>query len=111
MGLGDWPIGTTKAFSGSITIGGAAPDISGDIVVLRLKGSRDDLDASAIVTKTADVASQGSNGVYIMEVVPSDTASVSPGRYYYDIVLERSTGAEYVLESGVVNLLVRVSDA
>lgn len=110
MTIGSWPVGTTKAFSGTVTIGGVAPNIASDTVTLRLKTNKTDADAAAVVSKNADCATSGAGGTYLMEIAPADTAAVAPGKYHYDIVLYRTTGAEYVLETGQVALLDRVSD-
>ena len=110
MGLTDWPIGTKKQFSGTITFNGETPDISGDTVTLRLKTNKDDTDANAVVSVEADVASQGASGIYKVTVTKAATKDVEPGSYYYDIEWVTSADAEYILEDGRVNLLGRVSD-
>ncbi|MBN2060720.1 MAG: hypothetical protein JW882_09930 [Deltaproteobacteria bacterium] len=111
MSLSDWYVGTTKEFSGTITLDGETPDISGDTVTLRLKTNKTDTDANAVVSVEADVVTQGASGIYEMTVTPAKTKNVDPGAYHYDIEWVTAAGAEYILETGRVNLLARVSDA
>ena len=108
--LADWPVGTTKDFSGAVTIDGAAVDISGDTVTLRLKSAISDADSAAVVTKSADVLTDGANGNYTVTVDPDDTKAVTPGQFFYDIEWVRADGSEYILDSGTVSLTARVSD-
>jgi hypothetical protein len=110
MSLRGWPVGTTKQFSGTITLNGETPDISGDTVTLRLKEAKEEKDASAVLTKTADVASQGESGIYEFNIAPGDTADITPGAYCYDIEWVTSEDAEYILDSGMLRLEGRVSD-
>ena len=110
MALDDWYLGTTKSFSGTISLSGSAPDISGDTVTIRLKSSRDDADASAVLSKDADVATSGASGIYEMTVLPADSASLTAGKYWYDIEWATAGGANYILEIGEVELMPRVSD-
>lgn len=110
MSLENWAVGTTKKFSGTISLNGSAPDISGDTVTLRLKTNKDAADLDAVLTKTADVATQGSDGIYEFTIDPADTSAVDPGTYHYDIEWVRSAGEEYILDTGRLSLLSRVSD-
>lgn len=102
--------GVTKTVRVVITLDGDAPDITGDTVTLRLKSSRSDADASAVLTKEADVLTAGATGTAIFSLTPSDTQDLTPGPYYYDIVWELAGGGEYVLNSSTVRVLDRVSD-
>lgn len=53
------------------------------------------------ITKTA-------TGVYKVRVAPSDTSSVDPGSYYYD--LEVTVGSDvYTIMFGVLNILPQIS--
>ncbi len=109
MALTNFYPGTTKKFSVAITLNGATPNISADTVTFFMKRSADDTDASAAITKAADVATSGASGTALFTLTPADTA-VAPRGYDYDVVWVRSTGDEYVLESGTVSVLDRVSD-
>ena len=92
-----------------ITLNGATPNISADTVTFFMKRSSDDTDADAEIVEAADVATSGATGTALFTLTPADTA-VDVRGYHYDIVWTRSTGEEYVLESGTVSVLDRVSD-
>jgi len=110
MALTGWPVGTTKKFTGTITLDAASPDITSDTVTLCLKLRKDHTDDEAVLMVDADVTTYGANGIYSMTVDPSDTDDATAKKHYYDIVWRRSNGDEYVLESGDVYLTARVSD-
>ena len=110
MALTDFYPGTTKAFSVTITLNGVAPNITGDTVTLRLKRTRSDADADAVITKAANVATSGATGVALFSLTPAET-QIAERLYVYDIVWVLSGGAEYVLESDTVTVLERVSEA
>lgn len=110
MALAGWPVGTTKKFTGGIEVDGLRQNISADRVTLTLKRRKSMTDAEAALVVDADVTSYGTGGMYLMTVDPANTDDVDPRKYYYDIVWRRSTGEEYVLESGEVYLTERVSD-
>jgi hypothetical protein len=106
--LGDFRVGTTVIFNVTILSGGSAPDITGDTVTITLKTNKDDADPG-VLQKDADIATQGSGGIAIFELLPSETA-ITPGEYFYDIIWETAAGKEYELDSGIVKALKRVSD-
>lgn len=101
--------GTTKSVSVAITYHGTEPDISADTVTLRLKRRHTDPDSAAVLTFIGDVLTSGAAGIALLAMTPADT-SVPESTYCYDIVWTRSTGEEYVLVSGLVTALDRVSD-
>ncbi len=90
------------------------PDITGDIVTLTLKET-DDLpvkDATAVLTKNAEVASEGAAGKAIFTLTPAEIEDVEPRQYYYDIVWYPVAGGNYVLNQpsdNIVNVDPRVS--
>ena len=110
MALNSFYPGTTKCFRIAITHDGGAPDITGDVVTFRMKDHPDNPDAEAVVTKVADVTTAGLQGVAIVALTPSETKNLEPRTYHYDIEWCTANGSEYVLDSGHVLVLVRVSD-
>ena len=102
--------GTTKAFSLRITLNGQTPDISADVVTLRLKKTPALSDGEAALTATADVTTSGASGVALFSLSPAET-KIEVSTYYYDIVWERQGGDEYVVANGRVGVMERVSDA
>ena len=109
--IGDFYPGTTKAWSMTITLNGAIPDIRADTVTFRMKADPDVSDAQASLTKAADVATSGLSGIALFTLLPADTTALAPGPYSCDVVWLRAGGAEYVIYSSSINLLDRVSDA
>jgi len=111
MSITAWPVGTTKIFTGTVALNSVAQNLTLDTITIRLKQSVGDTDAQAVLSKAADVTTAGATGTYTMTLTPAETASITPGVYYYDISWVRSTGAEYILETGTIELESRVSDA
>jgi len=109
MSLTDFYVGTTKKFTVTITLNDVAVDVTGDTVILRLKSDKADPDVDAVLTSSGDV-SGGILGIVSFSLSPTLT-DITPKTYWYDFVWIRSTLDEYVLESGEIKALVRVSDA
>ena len=100
---------TTKKFSVTISYNGSAPDITGDTVKVIFKKNKTDSDASAVLTKTADVTTNGLNGQADFTLTPTDT-NITAQEYWYEILWILSTGEEYVLENGTVSVYDRLFD-
>lgn len=107
VSLEDFGQGTTVVISATIKIDGAVQDITSDTVTLTLKKKRDDVDADAAIQQNAIVAAGA--GLAVWTLLPAAT-NVPPRRYFYDILWVTSAAAEYLLESGEVKVLSRVSD-
>jgi len=107
--ISDFRAGETKRFTITCKIDGVAQNITSDTVRFTMKSNRSDSDASAAIQKDADVATQGSSGVAIFTLTPTDT-DVSPGSYFCDVQWIRSDGSEYVVYDGRISVLERVSD-
>lgn len=107
--LSGFYIGTTKNFSITLKIDGEAQDITGDTVTLRLKEAKADTDASAKLSKAADVASEGASGIANFALDTSDT-DITPGTYYVDIEWVLAGGDEYVVYDDTLEVEDRVSD-
>lgn len=101
--------GTTKQFAIKISRSGSVVDISGDIVIFTLKQRRSDPDSDALIRKHADVATSGATGLAIFELTPGET-DIAPRQYYYDVFWRLPDGSEFVILSGAINVLERVSD-
>jgi hypothetical protein len=107
MPLNDFARSTTVVINVSIKLDGAVPNITADTVTLTLKKSRRDSDGNAVIQQNANVA--GGNGLAVFTLLPA-TTDVAPRRYFYDILWVTSGAAEYMLDSGQVKVLDRVSD-
>lgn len=102
--------GTTKKFSVLCKIDGVAQDITADALSFRIKENKADSDAEAELTKAADVATQGADGIALFVLAPADTTGIAFGSYYCDIVWTLAGGAEYVLYDNVIDIFERSSD-
>ena len=117
--VSDFPVGTSKNFTITISLNNEVTDIHLDTVLFRIKENKDDPDSSSLVSNTADVTGTvgppptgGYAGIATFTVLPSETASVTPKfNYVYDIVWTTVGGEERVIATGPINLLDRVSDA
>ena len=101
---------TTKKLSATCTIGGVAQNITDDTVTLTMKLAKADADSAVVLTSTADVASQGADGIALFDLSPALTTIAPHVGYFCDITWVRNGGAEYVIYSDVVTVLDRTSD-
>jgi len=104
--ISDFYSGATKKFTVACTINGVPVNIENDTITFRIKRLKTDTNAEALLTESADVTSQGADGIAIFDFVPI----INPGMYYCDIEWIRNSGAEYVLYNGQIKALERVSD-
>lgn len=102
MPISNWRVGETKRISVHITYNDTVPDVSSDTVTMYLRANRDDAVGSAVVTVTGDVVSEGEAGIIGIVVSDSDTSSLTPGKYWYNIKWTRANGDVYMLDVGTV---------
>lgn len=107
--LSDFYENTTKKFDVEITLNGSAPDITGDVVKILFKDTKETTDANAVIDENADVATEGASGVAKFNLTPAIT-KVTPKRYYYEIRWVLAGVPDYVLESKNVDILDRITD-
>lgn len=104
--------GTTREFTITIKKSGVIQDISGDTVTYRVKDRISDSDANALLSKAADVATRGAQGVAAFALTPTDTALAPTGNSEYHHDIEWVTGTDvYVIYSSDLTVSERVSDA
>lgn len=101
MTLADFYQSTTKNFNVTITFNGDEPDITNDTVTLTLKEYKS---GAIILTKDADVATYGADGIARFELSEANT-TLEPNPYFYEITWEPVAGGKYVLESDKVTVL------
>lgn len=99
--------GTTYVISGTFSLDGVAQDITGSTVRFTVKTAEysdatDDSDA--VITK--DVTNGTAAGAYTITIDPSDTATLTPGKYFYSTKIDvDSDGATvYELDEGTIAL-------
>ena len=107
--LQNFYINNTNNFTVTIEYNGVAINITNDTVRFMVKENIDDTDAQAVINVTADVVTQGANGIAIFNLTSAQT-DIDPGNYWYEISWLRVTGAEYTLEVREIELLERVED-
>jgi hypothetical protein len=101
--------GTTRRFDVALSIAGLEVDITADTVTFRIKPRQEDTDAQALLTKAADVATQGADGIASFHLEPSDT-DIAVESYPCDIEWARSNGDNYIVYSDPIQILRRTSD-
>lgn len=108
--VSDFPAGTTKGFTVTIKKDDVVQDIRLDTVTVRFKKKKTDDDASAVLSKTADVSTGGLLGDAIFSLVPSDTKDLATREYFMDVEWVLTGGAEYIVLDQKITILERVSD-
>lgn len=84
---------------------GEASTLVGGTVRFTMKEAEYDTDATdttALISK--DITSGNSSGEATITINPSDTATLEPGTYYYDIKVEESGGNIYKVDEGRIKL-------
>jgi hypothetical protein len=108
--IADFRPGETKRFNVTCKINGAAQDITSDTVTVTIKDVKSKTDQEALLQKTADVATQGADGVAMFHLTPTDTKNITPVKAYLDIEWERTNGDKYIIHDQQIEILARVSD-
>lgn len=97
--------GTTYTINFSYQRNGEAETLVGATVRFTAKSAEydtdtDDSDASIV----KNVSSGNSDGEAIITIDPADTATLTPGTYYYDIKVEEAGGEIYKVDEGKIKL-------
>ena len=61
-------------------------------------------DSSAVIIKNVTSHTDAVNGVSSITINPTDTATLTPGKYYYDIKVAEAGGAVYKIDEGTIKL-------
>lgn len=99
--------GTTYTITYTYQVNGVATTLVGATVRFTMKSTEYDTDATdttAVVKK--NITTGNSSGVATITLNPSDTATLTPGKYYYDIKVDvASNGATiYKTDEGQITL-------
>ena len=99
--------GTTYTRTLTYQRNGVARTLVGATVRFTVKAteySTDATDTDAVVKK--NVTTGDANGIAVITLTPADTATLAPGKYYYDIkVDENSNGVNvYKVDEGTIKL-------
>lgn len=97
--------GTTYSLTLNYKKNGVAETLVGATVRFTVKTSEYDSstdDSTASITK--NITSGNSSGVATITLDPADTATLTPGKYYYDIKVEEADGDIYKVDEGTIKL-------
>jgi hypothetical protein len=61
-------------------------------------------DATAVITKNVTSHVDADNGLSLITINPADTATLTPGKYNYDIKVAEAGGAVYKIDEGTLKL-------
>ena len=108
--INDFYRATSKDFSMECKVKGVLQDITGDTITLRMKINIDDPDTEAVLTKTADVITEGANGIAIFNLDTTDT-DIEEGGYYIGIIWLTAGGKTYPPYQATITVKEKVSDS
>lgn len=97
--------GTTYTIAFNYQRNGSPASLVGATVRFTVKSSEYDsntTDATAVITK--NVTTGTAEGSATITINPSDTASLEPNKYFYDIKVQEAGGAIYKCDEGVIKL-------
>ena len=97
--------GPTYTRTLNYSVNGEAASLVGATVRFTVKSSEyDDStdDSTAAISK--DVTDGTEAGVATITIEPSDTATMTPGKYYYDIKVQDATGNIFKVDEGTIEL-------
>ena len=86
---------------------GVAASLTGATIRFTVKTAEFDSstdDSTALVSKNVTSHTDASNGLSAIVLNPADTATITPGKYRYDIKVAEAGGAVYKIDEGVLTL-------
>lgn len=97
--------GTTYTIDVNYQRNGTAATLVGATVRFTVKTAEYDTDADdSDATISKDVTDGTAEGTATITIDPADTATLTPGTYYYDIKVETAAGDIYKLDEGTIKL-------
>lgn len=97
--------GTTYTIGVAYQRNGVAETLVGATVRFTAKTAEyttDTTDADASISK--NITDGTAEGVATITLNPTDTATLAPGKYYYDIKVQEAGGAIYKIDEGTIKL-------
>lgn len=97
--------GTTYTINFAYQRNGVAETLVGATVRFTIKTSEYDdssTDSTAVVLK--NITNGTSGGLATISIGPEDTATLTPGKYFYDIKVEEAGGSLYKCDEGTIKL-------
>jgi len=97
--------GTTYTRTLNYSVNGVATSLVGATVRFTAKSTEYDADADdSAASISKDVTSGDANGVAQIVLAPADTATLEPGKYFYDIKVQDADGNIYKVDEGTIDL-------
>ena len=99
--------GTTFTIDVAYKDNGVAASLAGATIRFTVKSAEYDssvTDSTAVITKDVTSHIDAPNGLSAIILDPADTATLLPGKYYYDIKVAESGGAVYKIDEGTLKL-------
>lgn len=96
--------GTTYVMTINYQKNGVAADLTGATVRFTVKTpayDTDNLDTSAVIKKDINSFTNPTSGVATITLVPTDTQSLLPANYNYDLKVEEASGIIHTLDKGL----------
>lgn len=97
--------GTTYTIGFAYQRNGTPASLVGATVRFTVKSSEYDsstTDATAVITKNVTTGTAG--GTATITINPTDTATLEPGKYFYDIKVQEAGGSIYKCDEGTIKL-------
>ena len=107
--LTDFYAGEYKRVRVELTYNGKAPDIANDGINFMMKSAKTATDTNADIDTGLDVVTEGFDGVAILELSAAETATLTPGQYYYELKWTKSSGEVHIIQSGTVAVMTLLS--
>ncbi len=97
--------GTTYTIDYAYLRNGVAATLVGATVRFTIKSSEYDTDtADATASVIKNVTNGTAGGLATITINPADTATLTPGKYFYDIKVEEADGDIYKTDEGQIKL-------
>lgn len=97
--------GTTYTRTLNYSVNGTPTTLVGATVRFTVKTDEFDdssNDSTAVISK--DVTSGTADGVATISILPADTATLAPGKYYYDTKVQDASGNIFKVDEGTIEL-------
>jgi hypothetical protein len=99
--------GTTVTIDVVYTKNGVAATLAGATIRFTVKTVEYDTsttDSTAVITKNVTSHTNAAAGLSAIILNPADTATLTPGKYYYDVKVAEAAGAVYKIDEGTMTL-------
>lgn len=99
-----------KSYPITVTKDDVAVDITGWTIYFSVKENRNDSDSDALIYKTISSHTDASNGESVISISASDTETVDPGEYYYDLLFIDDSNKRQSSDTGKFQIIQETTD-